>query len=414
MMAPKDASRLPLAGVRVLDLTRALAGPFCTMILGDLGAEVLKVEPLPAGDFIRGWGPFDSGESAYFLSTNRNKKSIALDFRNAEGISLLRRWLGRVDIVAENFKPGVMTSMGLGYDDVRSECPHLIYASISGFGGKGPLGDLPGFDQVAQGYSGLMSVTGTEESGPVRVGVAIGDLTAGMWTAIGVLAALRAREQFGQGQRVELSLLGSLVSLLSVQGQKYLSFKEVPQRSGNDHPVIAPYGVFEAKDGDFSIAPATPEMWLKLCATLGMEELTEDPRFIDNASRATNRVALKAIIDSKLKAHKRSHWMGRLQSVGIPCGPINSVAEALDDVQVRQSGLIDSVLHPKLGNIELLANPIHMSALDGGSTRLPPPGLGQHTELILKSLGHADAEVELLLEQGIVFQSALESTEAAQ
>ena len=210
--------------------------------------------------------------------------------------------------MVENFKPGVMSSMGLGYDEIRGECPHLVYASISGFGERGPLRDLPGFDQVAQGYSGLMSVTGTEEGGPVRVGVAIGDLTTGMWTAIGVLAALRARDQTGQGRRVELSLLGSLVGLLSVQGQRYLSLKELPGRSGNDHPVIAPYGVFQAKDGAFSIAPATPEMWTSLCAILGLEALTTDPRFIDNANRARNRVALKALIDSRLGSETRATW----------------------------------------------------------------------------------------------------------
>ena len=384
------------------------------MILGDLGAEVFKVEPLPAGDFIRGWGPFDSGESTYFLSTNRNKKSIAVDFRNSESISLLRQWLRQVDVVVENFRPGVMSSMGLGYDEVRHECPGLIYASISGFGERGPLRDLPGFDQVAQGYSGLMSVTGTEEGGPVRVGVAIGDLTTGMWTAIGVLAALRARDQSGQGQRVELSLLGSLVSLLSVQGQRYLSLKELPGRSGNDHPVIAPYGVFQAKDGAFSIAPATPEMWINLCALLGLEELTADSRFVDNASRARNRVALKAIIDSKLKNETRAHWTERLQEAGIACGPINSVAEALDDIHVRQSGLIDSIVHPKLGELELLANPIHLSALDGPSTRLPPPSLGEHTVPILKSFGHGDVEIEQLLKRGVAFQPVLELAEGSQ
>ena len=410
-MSAEDTSRLPLAGVRVLDLTRALAGPFCTMILADLGADVFKVEPLPNGDFIRGWGPFDSGESTYFLSTNRNKKSIALDFRNPQSSALLRQWLSNVDIVVENFTPGVMKSIGLDFDAVSAECPKLIYASISGFGVKGPLGSMPGFDQVAQAYSGLMSVTGTAESGPVRVGVAIGDLTSGMWTAIALLAALRARENSGRGQKVELSLLGSLVSLLSVQGQRYLSLKEVPQRSGNDHPVIAPYGVFHALDGEFSIAPATPEMWIRLCAVLGLEELTADPRFVDNATRATHRAVLKEIIGAKLKAQTRSDWMTRLQNVGIPCGPINSIADVLEDEQVRQSGLIDSIVHPQLGKLELLASPIQMAGLENGSTRLPPPRFGEHTEQILMALGHSDAEVERLLDQGVVFQLALETTE---
>lgn len=397
-------SRLPLAGVRILDLTRALAGPFCTMILADMGAEVFKVEPLPAGDFIRSWGPFDRGESAYFLSTNRNKKSIALDFRNPEAIPLLRNWLSQVDVVVENFKPGVMRDMGLDYETVRVECPHLIYTSISGFGAKGPLASSPGFDQVAQGYSGLMSVTGTQDSGPTRVGVAIGDLTSGMWTAIGILAALRSRDQTGQGQKVELSLLGSLISLLSVQGQRYLSLKEVASRSGNDHPVISPYGVFSACDGDFSIAPATPDMWTKLCTILGLEQLPSDPRFVDNACRAKNRMDLKSIIQEKLIEEPRAHWMARFKKAGIPCGPIHTIGEALEDEHVRQSGLIDAVNHPTLGEIELLANPILLSAMEGSSTRLPPPLLGQHTVDVLKELQHTDADIERLLLDKVVAQ----------
>lgn len=399
-----EQSRLPLAGVRILDLTRALAGPFCTMILADMGAEVFKVEPLPAGDFIRSWGPFDRGESAYFLSTNRNKKSIALDFRNAEAMPLLKNWLSQVDVVVENFKPGVMRDMGLDYETVRLECPHLIYTSISGFGAKGPLATSPGFDQVAQGYSGLMSVTGTQDSGPTRVGVAIGDLTSGMWTAIGIMAALRSRDQTGQGQKVELSLLGSLISLLSVQGQRYLSLKDVASRSGNDHPVISPYGVFSASDGDFSIAPATPDMWTKLCVCLGLEQIISDPRFVDNACRAKHRMDLKSIIQEKLIVEPRSHWMKCFEKAGIPCGPIHTIGEALEDEHVRQSGLIDSVNHPTLGEIELLANPIFLSAMDGSSTRLPPPLLGQHTVDVLKELLHTDADIERLLQNKVVAQ----------
>jgi crotonobetainyl-CoA:carnitine CoA-transferase CaiB-like acyl-CoA transferase len=405
-----DGAPLPLAGVRVLDVTRALAGPFSTMILADLGAEVIKVEPIPDGDFIRGWGPFDRGESTYFLSTNRNKKSIALDFRSPEGPSLLRHWLAQVDVVVENFKPGVMTSMGLGYEDLRATCPQLIYASISGFGDKGPLAGLPGFDQVAQGYSGLMSVTGTAESGPVRVGVAIGDLTAGMWTAIAILAALRSREHSGLGQKVELSLLSSLVSLLSVQGQRYLSLKDVAGPTGNSHPVIAPYGVFRASDGDFSIAPATPDMWTKLCGILKLESLLADPRFVDNAGRAQHRQEIKDAIESRLQTDTRAAWMMRLQEAGIPCGPIYSIGEALEDAQVRQSDLVESVVHSRLGEIELLANPIRMSEWIGGSTRMPPPVLGEHTESILRSFQHTDDDIDRLLRQKVVLQAANDTT----
>ncbi len=239
-----DPTSLPLSGVRVLDLTRALAGPFCTMVLGDLGADVVKVEPT-GGDMIRNWGPFDRGTSAYYLSGNRNKRGIAVNFRDPAALDLLRELAGRCDVIVENFRAGAMEAMGLSHETLAAANPRLIYASVTGFGRTGPASGRPGFDQIAQGYSGLMSVTGTAESGPVRVGVAIGDQTAGMWCAIGVLAAISERHVSGRGRRVDTSLLAGLVGLMSVQAQRYLSLGEVPKLAGNTHPVISPYGVFE-------------------------------------------------------------------------------------------------------------------------------------------------------------------------
>ena len=403
-----DAGKLPLSGIRVLDVSRALAGPFCTMILGDLGATVFKVEPMPHGDFIRSWGPFDQGESAYFLSTNRNKRSIALDFRHPASRSLLQEWAGKCDVLVENFKPGTAEAMGLDYASLATRHPGLLYASISGFGSGGPLSHLPGFDQIAQGYSGLMSLTGTAESGPVRVGVAIGDLTAGMWCAIGVLGALRVRDATGVGQKVETSLLGALVGLLSVQGQRYLSLGQVPRPTGNEHPVIAPYGSFRAADGDFTLAPATPDMWIELCRILELEQLRSDPRFIDNASRARHRGELKAILEERLATAPRETWIARFTAAGIPAGPIHTLEEALNAPQVRAAGMVETVAHPTLGALELLANPIRMSGRpEENGASAPPPLLGQHTIEVLRALGYDEMRIEELLRDKVVMQAAV-------
>ena len=391
--------------MRVLDLTRALAGPFCTMILGDLGADVIKIEPLPDGDFIRTWGPFDHGESTYFLSTSRNKRSLALDFRHPGFGDLVRELAGQCDVVVENFKPGVMQDMGLDYARLAALQPRLIYAAISGYGSGGPAGGLPGFDQIAQAWSGFMSLTGTEQSGPMRSGVAIGDLTAGMWAAIGVLGALRARDLDGRGRQVDSSLLGSLVGLLSVQGQRYLSLGEVPPPAGNDHPVIAPYGVFQAADGAFTLAPATPEMWRRLCEVLGLASLTSDPRFVDNAARMQHREALKALIETELARAPRAQWIERFNAAGIPAGPIHALDEVFQDRQVRESGMIEEIQHPTIGRLALAANPLRMAGLPEGAARRAPPLLGQHSREILRDLGLEAGRVDALLASGLVRQA---------
>ena len=295
----------PLDGVKILDLTRALSGPFCTMILGDLGADVIKVEPID-GDMMRQWGPFDRTESVYYLTGNRNKRAIAIDFRSTEGLELIKTLAKECDVVVENFKPGSMDAMGLNYEKLSEINSRLIFMSITGFGRDGPNADQPGFDQIAQGYSGLMSVTGSPESGPLRVGVAIGDQTTGMWAAIGVLSALAQRAKTGVGHRIDTSLMASLVGLLSVQGQRYLSLGETPSLAGNNHPVVSPCGVFQTKDGPINIAANTPNMWVLLCNILDLKELVSDERFIDNASRAANRDALQNLIETKLE------WSGIL------------------------------------------------------------------------------------------------------
>jgi|SRR5690606_23794416 len=402
---------LPLKGLKVLDLTRALSGPFCTMILADLGAEVIKVEPTPDGDMIRQWGPFDHGISVYYLSANRNKKGVGVDFRHPDGLPLLRRLALRSDIVVENFRVGTAEKMGLGYEALAAEHPGLIYASISGFGNRGPARDWAGFDQIAQGYSGFMSLSGTPETGPMRVGTAVGDLTSGMWAAIGVLGACVARQQTGLGRYVHSSLLSSLMGLLSVQGQRYLSLGEVPQPCGNVHPVIAPYGTFQTADGPLNLAPATQDMWLRLCELLGCPELTEDPRFKLNADRIGHRLELKALIDARLQARGRMEWTDLFIQAGIPAGPINTLADVFADEQVRQTRLVETVLHPDLGELRQVGLPFFMQdgsgeSSAGATVHSPPPRLGQHTVEVLRQYGVEGGEIERLLKDRVIFQGA--------
>lgn len=395
---------LPLSGLRVLDLTRALSGPFCTMILGDLGADVVKVEPIPGGDMIRSWGPFDHGISTYYLSANRNKRSIAVDFRHAEALGILKELAGESDVLVENFKPGTMEAIGLDYARLAPSYPRLIYAGITGFGRTGPAALWPGFDQVAQGYSGMMSITGMPESGPTRIGVAIGDLTAGMWAAMGVLAALHERTTNGRGQMVETSLLASLVSLLSAQGQRFLSLKEVPGLTGNTHPTISPYGVFMTSDGPLIIAAATSGMWQKLCSLLELEELVSHPDFIDHTLRRKNREQLKAILEAKLRRGTRQEWSNKLLAAGVPAGPINDLAAVFSDPHVQHCGLVDEIAHPVIGGLKQLSNPIQMSSTFGGSNSRPPPQLGEHTCAVLLEYGISESRIQRLLYDGVVEQ----------
>ncbi|AMB88154.1 CaiB/baiF CoA-transferase [Pseudomonas agarici] len=396
--------QLPLSGVKVLDLTRALSGPFCSMILADLGAEVIKVEPTPHGDMIRQWGPFDGDISVYYLSANRNKKDIGVDFRQAEGLALIKELALKSDVVVENFKVGTMAAMGLSYETLCAHRPELIYASISGFGSTGPARNWPGFDQIAQGYSGFMSLTGTPESGPTRVGTAIGDLTAGMWVAMGVLAAYIERQRSGRGQQVETSLLASLIGLLSVQGQRYLSVGEIPGPSGNVHPVIAPYGTFETADGPLNLAPAAQDMWIRLCHILELPQLTQDSRFKTNAERMHNSLALKALLEGSLRKKTRMEWTSAMIEAGIPAGPINTLEDVFNDEQVIACGLVETVEHPLLGALKQVALPIKMASLAQGSVRTAPPLFGQHTKQVLADYGLSPETIAQLLEKKVVHQ----------
>jgi crotonobetainyl-CoA:carnitine CoA-transferase CaiB-like acyl-CoA transferase len=392
---------LPLKGYKVLDLTRALAGPFCTMILADLGAEVVKVEPLPDGDMSRLWGPFVGGEGMYHLSTNRNKKSIAIDVRDRRGLAVIKQLIGESDVIVENYKGGTTQQMGLDYETLHELNPRLIYGSITGFGRGGPYETLPGFDQIAQGMSGLMSLTGSP-SACLRVGIPIADLVAGMWSAIGIIAALLQRRDTNVGQQVETSLLAGLIGILTFQGQRFLSLGEVPGAAGNDHPILAPYGVFATQDGEINIAVGTEAIWVQLCRAMELEHLITAPEYLNNTARRRNAAKLKALLEVRLKEKNNREWWDILARAGVPAGPINTIGEALADPHVLATGRIETVNHPTIGPIRQLANPIKFSSLNDPLSRTAAPLLGEHSKEILSQLGLSEPEIGSLIADGVV------------
>jgi crotonobetainyl-CoA:carnitine CoA-transferase CaiB-like acyl-CoA transferase len=395
----------PLAGLRVVDLTRALAGPFATMALADLGADVIKIEPTPKGDMIRQWGPFDEDTSVYYLSANRNKRCLGINFRSKAGMDVIRQMIEKADIVVENFKVGTMEAMGLDYESLSAKNPRLIMASISGFGDEGPAKSWPGFDQIAQGYSGLMSVTGTPDTGATRVGIPVGDMTAGLWMTVGVLSAVVERANTGRGQHVKTSLLSSLLSLMSVQGQRYLSLGEVPVPMGNAHPVIFTYGSFMAADGLMNIAPATTAMWENVCELLGLSHLVTDERFLTNADRVRNREVLQAEFDKALGSNSRAHWTEVLLANGVPAGPINTIADAMEDRQVQAMHMVESVAYPNLGDVRHVGLPVRMPSVpDGHSVFAPAPEFGQHSVEVLREFGWEPSQIEQMMADDVIYQ----------
>lgn len=397
------SGRGPLDGIRVLDLTRVLAGPYCTMFLGDLGAEVVKVEQPGGGDDTRGWGPpFVGGESAYFLCVNRNKKSITIDLKSPEGIQLLRRLAMTADVLIENFRPGTMERLGLGEDELRAHNQRLIFASLSGFGSDGPMREWPGYDLIVQAWGGLMSITGMPDGEPTKVGVAIIDLVAGLMLGKSIVAALFAREKLGIGQRVETSLLEAEVACLINVGSNYLVEGKIPRRWGNAHPSIVPYQSVQTTDGYLVIGVASEAIWRRFCQALGHSELCDDARFAKNANRVENRAELVRILAEIFLTRSTAEWLKLLSEAEVPCAPVQTIDQVFSAPQVLQRGMLAEVEHPTAGKVRMAGIPVKFSATPA-SIRLAPPVLGRNSGEVLGSwLGMKPEEIEKLKRKKIL------------
>jgi len=375
---PKSA----LEGIRVLDFSRVLAGPYCTMMLGDLGADVIKVES-PLGDDTRRWGPpYVGSESAYYLCCNRNKRSIVLDLATVEGRDIARHLALQSDIIVENFRLGTMEKWGLGYSELSAQRPDLVYCQISGYGRTGPDAHLPGYDFVIQGAGGIMSVTGEPDGPPTKVGVAIVDLTAGMFALSAILAALRVRDLTGQGQRIDMSLLDSHLAWLGNVGSNYLLSGEIPPRYGNAHPNIVPYQALATADGWVIVAVGNDAQWIRFCDAIGRLDLVEDPRFATNSGRVTWRDTLCPLLQEVLLTRTSGEWLALFERADVPAGPVNTVDRALNTPQVAARGMVEEVAHPTLGLLRMIASPLKLEGTPP-MIRRHPPLLGEHTEEVL-------------------------------
>ena len=402
----------PLKGLRVLDLSRILAGPTCTQILGDLGADVIKVERPKAGDDTRKWGPpyvkdkdgNDTSESAYYLCANRNKRSVTLNIAKIEGQELIYKLAAESDIFIENYKVGTLKRFGLDYETISRKFPKIIYCSISGFGQTGPKADLPGYDFMIQAMGGIMSVTGEADGSPMKVGVGIADVMCGMYATSSILAALHHRNNTGEGQYIDMSLLDTQVSWLINSGSNYLTSREDQYRKGNSHPNIVPYQIFQAHDGEFVLAVGNDDQFSKFCQLANSEELAEDPRFSTNEARVKNREELIPIIQQITRRFSIEDWFDGLSRLNIPCGPVNTIKQVFEDTQVQHRGMEISLDHPLSGTekVSLLGSPIKMSKTPV-SYRQAPPTLGQHTDEVLEEVLNMDAkEREELTKKGII------------
>ncbi len=411
-----DTGPLPpqsLAGVRVLDLSRVLAGPWCTQTLADLGADVIKIERPGSGDDTRGWGPpflrdrdgRETSESSYYLCANRNKRSLAVDIASPPGQALIRRLARDCDVVVENFKVGDMARYGLDADSLRATDSRLIYCSITGYGQDGPYARRPGYDFAVQGLGGLMSVTGERDglpgAGPQKVGVAVADLVTGMYATVAILAALRHRDATGEGQVIDMALLDAQVAMLANLGSQYLMGGSVPQRMGNGHPSIVPYQAFEAADGHVILAIGNDAQFARFCSIAGHPEWAGDPRFARNADRVRNREVLVPLIAAEMQRRDRAGWLAALEAASIPCSPVNAIDEVFADPQVRARGLQVAIDHPERDGLPMVASPLRLSATPV-RYRNAPPMLGQHTEDVLREFGWSAQEIAELRMQGVI------------
>jgi formyl-CoA transferase/CoA:oxalate CoA-transferase len=396
----------PLDGITILDLSRVLSGPYCTMLAADMSARVIKIEHPVRGDDTRAWGPpFLAGESSYYLSVNRNKESVAVDFKTAEGRVILQALAATADVLVENFRPGTLDPIGLGWAEMSAQHPSLIYVSISGFGQTGPRRDEAGYDAVAQAEGGLMSITGEADGTPVRLGVAIADLAAGMFAFQGLLGALIARGKTGRGQRVDVGLLDSVAALLTYQASRYFATGGAPGLTGNRHASIAPYDTFETSDGVLVLAIGNDAQWKSFCADLKLPDLAADGRYETNAGRVDAYAELQPVLARELRAWRLDDLIARLRAVGVPCGAVRAIDRALADPQIAARQMIEIVSHPTIGPFKVLGTPTKLSDTPG-QIATAPPRLGEHTRTVLNvDLGMTMEEIERLMERGVLRSS---------